>query len=341
MRPETSILAADLYPGPDVARAVRVLQSGSIRSPDRRNTKFLMMTSDEQFVETGVFDHRQNPDWDGDSDLIICFSSQVGCDQRCPFCESGAPKKIPGQEKPVRLIRNLTSEEIVGQVKNAIELFDATDDSSLLRLSAMGMGEPMDNYGALREAIDQFRRLWPYRARVTVSTICRESDVSNILNLAAAVQDNSLGVPLKMHFSLHAPNEALRQKLVPKGGSLATVLDTAYEFARRSKTQPKLNYVLMAGRNDTPEHAAQLGQLLQTHPVSSVATLKLSELNPYGIYKPSSTEVVGRFAAILEDRGIRVSRFSSALDGGLVQAGCGQLRKHVLDEVLYQHSMKG
>lgn len=205
----------------------------------------------------------------------------------------------------------------------------------------MGMGEPMDNYGPLREAIDQFAELWPDRARVTISTICRESDVPNILSLAAAVQDNTLGVPLKMHFSLHAPNEALRQKLVPRGGSLTTILDTAYEFATRSNTQPKLNYVLMMGWNDSQEHAAQLGQLLQTHPVSTVATLKLSELNPYGLYKPSSPEAVGCFAAILEDCGISVSRFSSAVDGGLVQAGCGQLRKHVLHEVLYQHSMKG
>lgn len=122
MPTETQELTDDLYPGPNVDRTVRVLQSKSIRSPDGRNAKFLMMTSDGQFVETGVFDHRRNPDWDGDSDLIICFSSQDGCGQCCPFCESGAPKKIPGQDKPVRLIRNLTATEMVGQVENAVEL---------------------------------------------------------------------------------------------------------------------------------------------------------------------------------------------------------------------------
>lgn len=294
-----------------------------------------MMTRDGQFVETGVFDHRQNPDWDGDNDLIVCFSSQVGCAQRCPFCESGAPKSIPDQGKPVRLIRNLTAREIVAQTENAVELFGAADDNSSLRLSAMGMGEPFDNYEALRDAIGHFAALWPERARITISTICRDEDVFRILELADAAQTDALGIPLKMHFSLHAPNNALRRKLVPRGGSLETVLDTAYQFASISNTKPKLNYVLMAGRNDSSDHATQLAELLRNHLVSTVATLKLSELNPFGTYVPSPPEVVAQFADNLKNHGIRVTRFSSAEDGGLVHAGCGQLRKHFLEEVLY------
>jgi len=327
----------DLYPETRLGRAMRVFLPSTIRSIDNRNTKYLQVARDGQFIETGVFDHRNHPDWDGDKHLIVCFSSQVGCDQRCPFCATGAPKRMPWSNALIRLVRNLSAEEIVDQVSNVVALSGTQDDDSPLLLSAMGMGEPFDNFNAVYQAIGELGARWRDRSRATISTICRPEDQEAIRRLAASINDGELPIPVKMHFSLHGPDDETRRQLVPRGGSVQELLDTAYEFAQTTGTRPKLNYVLMAGKNDTTAHAQCLVEVIQAHPIAAEATVKISHLNTYGTYLPSSDEVAAEFQRILEEAGVSTTRFSSAVDGGQVEAGCGQLQKRVLSELIFQN----
>ena len=324
----------NLYPDGKVNRAVRVLLPATQISADGLNRKLIQVaTQGQELIETGIYDHRTKPDGDNDYHVNVCFSSQIGCDQRCPFCASGAPQEIPGSDKKVRLIRSLSSDEIVDQVQNAIEMVGVDSDESPLLLGAMGMGEPMDNFDAVIAAASEFGKRWPNRARLTISTICRVQDIANILSLSDKIAEGQFEIPIKMHFSLHGPDDETRRKLVPHGAPVETVLDTANSFAIRTGTDVKLNYVLVKGVNDSPEQADRLAQLISTHPIRERSVVKISEVNPWGKYVSPNQEVFDVFEEALKSRSVNVVQFSSAVDGGTVQAGCGQLQKHVLQQI--------
>lgn len=324
----------NLYPDSGIQRAVKVLLPAMQVSADGLNKKLIQVTTQgQELVETSILDHRVVPDGDNDHHVVICFSSQIGCDQRCPFCASGAPQEIPGSDKKVRLIRNLSSDEIVDQVQNAIEIAGVDSDESPLLLGAMGMGEPMDNFDAVIAATSEFGKRWPNRARLTISTICRTQDVPSILSLSDRIAQGEFEIPIKMHFSLHGPDDETRRKLVPHGAPVETVLDTANAFAIRTDTDVKLNYVLVKGVNDSPEHAERLAQLISDHPIKERTVVKISEVNPWKKYTSPAQEVFDMFKEALKSRGVNVVQFSSAVDGGTVQAGCGQLQKHILQQI--------
>lgn len=325
----------NLYPDTGANRAVRVLLPATQISADGLNRKLIQVaTQGGELIETGVYDHRSIPDGDNEHHVVVCFSSQIGCDQRCPFCASGSPQEIPGSDQKVRLIRNLSSDEIVDQVQNAVEIVNADSDESPLLLGAMGMGEPMDNFDAVIAATGEFGTRWPNRARLTISTICRTQDILNILHLADRIAKGQFRIPVKIHFSLHGPDDETRRKLVPRGAPVETVLDTAKSFATRTNTDVKLNYVLVRGINDSPEHADRLAQLISTHPIKERSVVKISEVNPWGKYISPDKEAFDMFGEALRSRDINFVQFSSAVDGGTVQAGCGQLQKRVLQQIL-------
>lgn len=325
---------SSLYPPADIPRAIRVLTISTQRSLDGLNTRYVQVARDGQTIETGVFDHRSSPDLDGDNHLIICLSIQIGCERACPFCASGAPKDIPEMKGKVRLIRNLTTQEITDQVINAVELSGATQDESRLLFSYMGMGEPLDNWDNVVSSIHNLANRFPNRSRVTLSTICSEENLPKLHMLAKMIKLGEFAVPVKMHFSLHGPDDETRRRLVPQGVPVQVLLDTARDFARVSGSRVKLNYVLVAGRNDSLEHAQALTNIVSAHPVRDVATIKISQLNPWGGYISPGKEVFEVFKTLLSQAGLSVTRFSSAVDGAKVDAGCGQLRKRTLDELI-------
>lgn len=191
----------------------------------------------------------------------LCLSSQVGCALTCSFCHTGAQDKSS--------LRNLTTDEIVGQVVNAKYLFDDFDESERKNkrmkpnIVFMGQGEPLYNLANLTSALDILLEkdgLNFGRRRITVST-------SGVVPGIKALAEGGYGIELAI--SLHAPNNELRNELVPlnKTYDLESLIDAAREYSE-SITQKYISfeYVLLDKVNDTKEHAKELCILLRTLP---------------------------------------------------------------------------
>lgn len=241
-----------------------------------------------------------------------CVSSQVGCAMGCDFCAS----TTHGLE------RNLSSGEIVEQ------FLHLSQEASRLRrrlrsLVFMGMGEPMHNLehviSAIHRIADRTMGGLGYRS-ITISTV---GIVPGIERLAEA----NLGVHLAL--SLHAPDDATRDRLVPpnRRWRVADIIAAARAFQDRTGRPVNIEYCLLENVNDSDEQAARLANLLHGWSVH----VNLIPYNPIGpglsgaVYFRPSTNRIARFASILKGRGVvthtRVTR------GDSIAAACGQLRQ--------------
>ncbi len=258
--------------------------------------KWLLTLADGNRIET-VFipsDHRGT----------LCVSSQVGCALNCSFCATARQG----------FNRNLTAAEIVGQLWLAHRQLGV---GRVTNVVFMGMGEPLLNLDAVLVAVDVMRDDLAYglsRRRVTLST---SGVVPGILRLT-----NSTDVCLAI--SLHAPNDALRDQLVPLNRKypLAVLLEACSQYISCSpKGMITFEYVLLEGVNDQPHHAQELVRLLRPIP----AKVNLIPFNPFPEtqYRRSSPEAVDRFGAILHNTGLRTTIRRTR--GGDIAAACGQL----------------
>jgi 23S rRNA (adenine2503-C2)-methyltransferase len=237
----------------------------------------------------------------------ICISTQVGCGMGCVFCASG----LEG------LTRNLTTGEIVEQMLQLQLLLQP--DERLSHIVVMGMGEPLANLDALLPALKEASRddgLGISARRITISTV----------GLPKAIRRLAETTPrYRLAVSLHAPNDALRQKIVPVGEKihLADVLAEADNYFEQSGRQLTFEYVLLAGVNDSPQHAAELVQLLARR----TAMLNVIPYNPVaGLpYKTPSHNAQRTFREILKKGGLSV-HFRHR-KGDAIDAACGQLRR--------------
>jgi 23S rRNA (adenine2503-C2)-methyltransferase len=239
----------------------------------------------------------------GPQSASLCLSSQVGCAIRCVFCASGADG----------LVRNLTAGEIVRQAITLRATLGPARNAVF-----MGMGEPMHNLQAVMKAIRILtdKAGWgisPQRIAVATSGIA-----DGIRRYAAE------GPATELAISLNAPTDELRQELMPGARDpLADVLAACDEFSERHRGQPiTYAYVLLRGRNDRPEHAAQLAELLRgrRHHVN------LIPYNPVAgatFSRPPEREV-SAFTRRLQKAGLNASVRHSR--GGSINAACGQLR---------------
>ncbi len=237
----------------------------------------------------------------------ICISSQVGCAMGCVFCASG----LDGVK------RNLTQGEILEQTLQLQHLLPATE--RLSHVVVMGMGEPLANLDHLLPALDQIRAsdgLAISARRITISTVGLPRSLDRLAQLA---------VPYHLALSLHAPNDALRNELVPvnRKTGLDDILAAAERFFQVSGRRLTFEYVLLADLNDRPEHARELSQRLQGHS----AMLNVIPYNPVaGLpYRTPSTSSLRRFCQILEQAGINVQ--VRERKGSEIDAACGQLRR--------------
>eukprot|EP00811_Abedinium_folium_P017116 NODE_2603_length_2182_cov_7.339173.p1 GENE.NODE_2603_length_2182_cov_7.339173~~NODE_2603_length_2182_cov_7.339173.p1 ORF type:complete len:644 (+),score=167.04 NODE_2603_length_2182_cov_7.339173:86-2017(+) len=239
-----------------------------------------------------------------------CVSSQAGCPLDCSFCDSGLVKRAA----------NLPAWAIVAQVLAAQRL-----NPNVRRVVFMGMGEPLLNYRQVSAAIrelqlhDELRRPWA----ITVSTV---GVAPRIARLAA----DHPGVALAV--SLHAPNQALRAKLVPMGAArwpLEDIMAAVRAHEESSGRTAMMAYVVLAGLNDGREHAQQLAELLS----GDVAPRPLVNLIPYnptsagerhGFKMPSRAQVMA-FRTALRARGVRATVRWSTAEGRPLRAACGQL----------------
>lgn len=203
-------------------------------------TKFLFATEDGSLLESVmmVFDYGKS----------VCVSSQVGCNMGCAFCASGLTKKK----------RDLTSGEMVAQVLKIQRELDKTNDR-LSHIVVMGTGEPFDNYENLMtflETVNHDRGLGIGSRHITVSTC---GIVPRIYDFSKAHTQYNLAI------SLHAPNQALRQELMPvsKAYPLDELIEAIRFYGQENNRRLTFEYILLKGVNDQPEHARQLAKLLK------------------------------------------------------------------------------
>jgi 23S rRNA (adenine2503-C2)-methyltransferase len=237
----------------------------------------------------------------------ICISSQVGCGMGCVFCASG----LDGVD------RNLTAGEIVEQMLRLQLLLDPQE--RLSHIVVMGMGEPLANLDAVLAALAEAHRpdgLDISGRRITISTVGLPQAIERLARLEA---------PYRLAISLHAPNDELRNQLVPVNDriGLAAIMEAADNYFAASGRRLTFEYVLLAEVNDGPEHARQLVRLLAGRealvnviPYNRVAGLP---------YRTPSRQRQMEFRRILEAGGIRV-RFRHR-KGDRIDAACGQLRR--------------
>lgn len=203
-------------------------------------TKFLFATEDGSLLESVmmVFDYGKS----------VCVSSQVGCNMGCAFCASGLTKKK----------RDLTSGEMVAQVLKIQRELDKTNDR-LSHIVVMGTGEPFDNYENLMtflETVNHDRGLGIGSRHITVSTC---GIVPRIYDFSKAHTQYNLAI------SLHAPNQPLRQELMPvsKAYPLDELMEAIRFYGQENNRRLTFEYILLKGVNDQPEHARQLAKLLK------------------------------------------------------------------------------
>ncbi len=238
-----------------------------------------------------------------------CVSSQVGCPVQCKFCASG----IDGVK------RSLSADQIVEQViaLNA-DMADARG-GRVNQVVFMGMGEPLANYANLMQAIRVLHDpagLNLGARRITVSTVGVPAKMREL----AGEQ-----LPINLAISLHAPNEALRKQLIPwaEHFALADILDAARFYFDQTGREVTLEYILLAGVNDRPEHARELAGVCRTLR-SNVNLIRYNEVAGLPFGRPTAAAVV-TFQEILRRAGVNAHvRRSRGRD---IDAACGQLRR--------------
>ena len=239
----------------------------------------------------------------------VCISTQVGCGMGCVFCASG----LKGVE------RNLTRGEILEQVIRLRNLLPVGE--RLTNVVVMGMGESLANLDNLIAALDRLcaaEGLGLSQRRVTISTVGLPEKMRK---LAALDRHYHLAV------SLHAPTEALRNRLVPinERVGLGEVIAAADEYFRLSGRQVTYEYVLISGINDRPEDAQALGALLR----GKKAHANLIPYNPVaGLpFERPTGAAIRRFVGTVRGAGVSVSVRKTK--GREIDAACGQLRRRL------------
>lgn len=277
----------------------------SLISSDKKTIKYLQKAEDDHIIETGYYNLDEH---------IICVSSQIGCLMGCIFCATTKPVDTLDPNK--HFIRNLTSKEIVQQVENILQRIKQNKlRSKRILFSYMGMGEPFLNYQNVLKSIKILSKKFP-QSRTTISTLGIKP---SLVRKLARTKINTI---LKLHLSLHAPNDALRKKILPKAQKIQSALGALKYFSLVRNTPAKVNYILIKNINDSKNCAVQLSKLLQPYPF----TVKLSKLNDFNNLKSSSGDKFDDFEKILNNNGIKTCRFIST--GTDIKAGCGQLRRH-------------
>jgi len=254
---------------------------------------------------------------DGDR-ATLCVSSQVGCSLDCKFCSTGKQG----------FQRDLTAAEIIGQVWLAIDSYGAWQPGSprvVTNVVMMGMGEPLLNFDNVVAAMSLMTDDLSYglsKRKVTLST----SGVVPALDKLAEFSDVSLAI------SLHAPNDEIRSKIIPinKRYPIAELLASGQRYIDAQTDRKRvvtIEYTLLAGINDQPEHARELSELLKNYPCK-INLIPFNSFPNSGFSRPSGN-AVSRFWKVLIDAGFVVTIRTTRGDD--IDAACGQLVGDVVD----------
>jgi 23S rRNA (adenine2503-C2)-methyltransferase len=256
---------------------------------DDGTVKTLFHTADGRPIEAVLMRYR-------DGRRSVCLSSQSGCPLTCTFCATGQMK----------FGRNLTVDEILDQALH----FRRTE--AIDHVVFMGMGEPTMNVDNVLGACELLPDLGVTHRRTAISTV---GWVPGIDRLAKCE------MPISLALSLHAPNDGLRSQIMPvnERHPIAEVLAACDRFRAARRQKVFVEYVMLDGVNDLPEHAHELAELLDPRSYK----VNLIPYNPTGTYDGSSPERIERFRAILAEH--RITATVRLTRGRDIAAACGQL----------------
>ena len=301
----------------DLSKLLRdkLVQTACLEMPevvkDQRSSdgtrKWLLRLADGNCIETVFI-----PESDRGT---LCVSSQVGCLLTCTFCATARQG----------FSRNLSSAEIISQLMIADSLLEHSDNERVVsNVVMMGMGEPLLNYDNVIPAMNLMLDDLSYglsKRRVTLSTA----------GVVPAIYKLKADCPVSLAVSLHAPNDALRNQLVPinKKYPIDQLMQACHDYiSTESRRRITFEYVMLEGINDSDEIARQLVSIIKDIP-SKVNLIPFNSVS--GIdYQCSTTRQINRFRDILLEAGIfTITRKTRGDD---IDAACGQLAGKVQDK---------
>jgi 23S rRNA (adenine2503-C2)-methyltransferase len=252
--------------------------------------KALFRTAEGHPVEAVLMRYR-------DGRRSICVSSQSGCPLTCTFCATGA----------MRFGRNLTASEVLDQILHFRRM------EPVNHCVFMGMGEPMLNLDGVLAAARRLPDAGITHRRTTISTV---GWLPGLRRFVDEVEE-----PIRLALSLHAADPALRSQLMPVNDRypLAEVVAECERYFALRRRKVFVEYVMLAGVNDSAAQARQLAELL----VPGVFKVNLIPYNPTGRFEGSSRKAIDAFKAVLDRAGVPATvRLTRGRD---IQAACGQL----------------
>lgn len=235
-----------------------------------------------------------------------CISSQVGCPVGCKFCASG----LGGLEG------NLSAGRIVEQVWRLGRLPDVPRITNVV---FMGMGEPLANLGAVIPAVRTITSLWAFgisARKVTISTVGLPKAIEKL--------SDQLDLPVTLALSLHAPNDEIRRQLIPwaEYTTIDDLLGVCRKWFEKTGREITLEYTLLRGVNDLPEHAMQLAKLSKQLR-ANINLIRYNEVDGMPFKRPKQEDVLV-FQELLRRQ--NVNAHIRASRGRDIAAACGQLR---------------
>jgi len=288
-----------------VANPVRILKS--YKSKIDETEKFLYALGDDNLIEGVVMRYHH-----GDT---LCVSTQVGCRMGCAFCASTLDGRV----------RDLTAGEILGQVVAANNHIKQQDpERRIHNIVLMGSGEPFDNY----DNVVKFLRLVNDPKGLNISL--RNISLSTCGLVRRMYDFAAEGMPVTLSLSLHAPNDEIRQKIMPVANAypMGQVLDACRYYVEKTGRRVIFEYALIKNMNCDVKHAEELARRLrglQCH----VNLIPLNDVKERNLEAPSKQEVAA-FQRRLELKNISATVRREM--GADIDGACGQLRRKALED---------
>jgi len=267
--------------------------------------KYLFELADKNCIESVVMKYEHG--------YTICISSQVGCRMGCKFCASTIAGKV----------RDLEAGELLGQIIAAQRDLGIRISNIVM----MGIGEPLDNF----DNMVKFLRIVNLPEGINIGY--RHISLSTCGVVPKIYELAKLDLPITLSISLHAPDDETRSTIMPVNNAwgVGELLDACREYYKVTGRRMSFEYTLISGKNDTPDSAVHLANVLnsklrsrsETMPIH-VNLIPVNEVKESG-FKSSGRDSVRRFAAELEKRGIRATVRRTL--GSDINASCGQLRR--------------
>lgn len=262
--------------------------------------KVILETLDENSIESVLIQESGRN--------TVCLSTQIGCPVGCEFCATGK----------MGFIRNLSVREIIDQVLFwARNLHD--DSQKITNIVYMGMGEPLLNLEAVLNSVKILtdpEKLGFGQRRITISTVGILEPLKKLLSQKRQ---------FKVAISLHAPEQELRDQLIPisKANPLSKLMEILKNYTHKFNKRISYEYLLLKGINDSKRHATELAKLLADQQKLAFINLIMFNPGPNSNFKRVSDNVANAFKQILENSGFNSTiRYS---EGGEINGACGQL----------------